>query len=81
MKLTHNENPEDYIKIMDLKDSTAYENYLYKRWPDLKDKGSELSKQVEETIEDLCIKNHPLNILLAIGVLVAEQLHGIQGGS
>jgi hypothetical protein len=81
MKLTYNENTEDYVKIMDLKDSTAYNNYLYIRWPDLKNKDSELSRQVEETIEDLCIKNHPLKTLLAIGVLVAEQLYGIQGGS
>ena len=79
MKLTYNEDAKDYIKIMELKDSTAYENYLYKRWPDLKDKDSELSKQVEETIEDLCIKNHPLNVLLALGVMIAEQMYGIGG--
>ena len=79
MKLTYEEDKKDYIKIRDLKNSTAYYNYLYIRWPDLKNKNSELYKQVEETIEDLCIKNHPLNILLAIGVLIAEQLCGIQG--
>lgn len=79
MKLTHNEDIKDYVKIIDLKDSTAYENYLYKRWPDLKDKDSELTKQVEETIEDLCIKNHPLNVLLSLGVLIAEQMYGAGG--
>jgi len=78
MKLNFKEDTKDYIKIMDLKDLTAYTNYLYLRWPDLEDKGSELSKQVEETINDLCIKNHPLNVVLVIGVLVAEQLYGIQ---
>ena len=78
MKLVYNEDIKDYVKIMELKDLTAYNNYLYIRWPDLKDKDSELYKQVEETIEDLCIKNHPLNVILAIGVLIAEQMYGIQ---